>query len=179
MKTLLLTALFAATAHAEYLSESPLPVGWPAPGPFQQVVEKAYPTTRLAVTEKKGFMTLFRHIKSKDIPMTAPVVRTMNIDKLKEEDMQFLYQDTEVGTTGAASKYVEIKDVPKIKALTYAWIGKGGKKNETIAKEALLTALKNKGLENKVQEWRLFSYNSPFKHPKDKHCHELQAVLKP
>lgn len=163
------------SVHGEYLPESPLPEGWSAPGPFEQVVEKEYPATRLAVTEKKGFMTLFRHISRKDIPMTAPVVMAMDVEKMKREDMQFLYQSTEVGEVGADGQHVVVKDVAKIKALTYAWIGRESKENQQKAKSAISAELLRLGI--KATVWRYFSYNSPFKHPKDKRCYELQAVI--
>ena len=38
------------TEKPSYQSEAPLPEGWPAPGPYDQVSEKTYPKYRAAVT---------------------------------------------------------------------------------------------------------------------------------
>jgi len=65
-------------AAPKYKEESPLPKGWPEPGPFNQVVRKKYPAYRAAFTKEGspngGFMKLFRHIQRNDIPMTAECI---------------------------------------------------------------------------------------------------------
>ena len=75
---------------SRYISEAPLPKGWPEPGPYKQVTRKSYPDYRAAFASSNspngGFRRLFSHIKSKGIPMTAPVEMTMR--EGENNDMQ-------------------------------------------------------------------------------------------
>ena len=162
-----------------YVSESPLPEGWPEPGPFDQVTLKKYPAYRAAFTTDKrpngGFMTLFRHIKRHDIPMTAPVEMKLDPTSKDSPDMEqmgFLYQNQSVGKTGADGAEVEVRDVPAAEALSYAW--QGPRSNVTKAREAVDAELAKLG--RKAKTYRLLGYNSPFV-PRVKQTHELQAVL--
>lgn len=168
-------------AEPAYREESPLPAGWPAPGPFNQVVLKKYPAYRAAFTTDNnpnaGFWTLFKHIERQGIPMTAPVEMKLD-DSGKRPDrmerMAFLYQSTEVGTTGADGTDVEVRDVPAAEALSYAWQGPRSRNRQ--ARELLEAELEKRGLE--AASWRLLGYNSPFV-PRSRQTHELQAVLAP
>jgi hypothetical protein len=165
----------APVAEPGYKSESPLPEGWPEPGPFNQVVRKTYPAYRAAFTKDDsangGFMTLFRHIERNNIPMTAPVEMKLD-DGVVMERMAFLYQNTKVGKTGDDGEDVEVRDVPATEALSYAWMGSRSKAME--ARKAVDAELARLGL--KAREYRLLGYNSPFV-PKSKQTHELQALL--
>lgn len=63
----------------EISSEAPLPTGWPRPSLPGLIRIKTYPPVRSAWARDTGgdnsrFMTLFRHIKSRQVAMTAPVV---------------------------------------------------------------------------------------------------------
>ncbi len=169
-----------ATQEARYTSEAELPKGWPQPGPFNEVSRKKYPAYRAAFTESGGrtrsFWTLFRHIKSQDIPMTAPVEMVM-----KEEEgemgmigMGFLYQDLSVGELGANGKKVEVTDVPALNVLSYAWMGPNNDQWVQAARTALEAELERRNLT--ATSFRLFGYNSPGV-PRAKRTHELQAVL--
>jgi len=169
------------TAEApKYVNEAPLPENWPAPGPYNEVAEKSYPTYRAAFTNGKGergaFWTLFMHIKKNDIPMTAPVEMPMMDDKgdLEQKGMAFLYQNGKVGSVGADGAKVEVRDVPSAKALSYAWQGSDSNKNVAIAREALEAAIEAKGVESKG--FRMLGYNGPGT-PRDKKTWELQALL--
>lgn len=165
-----------------YLSESALPKGWPAPGPYNQVTRKSYPAYRAAFTPGKspnfGFWTLFKHIKRNNIPMTAPVEMKMT-EKPKSgmemEQMGFLYQSPEVGKTGADGESVSVRDVPAMKVLSYTWQGPRGDAEVAKAKSAIEAALAEKKL--KSTGYRLFGYNSPSV-PRAKQTYELQAILK-
>ncbi len=180
--------LFTQMNHAQepvvpepaYLSEAPLPKGWPKPGPYNQVSEKKYPAYRAAVTLGKGeaFWRLFRHITKNNIPMTSPVEMGMKNEEgkaLSRYSMAFLYQGQEVGETGADGSKVEVKDVPAAKALSYAWQGDDSKSNIKKAKEALFTELKKRKLE--YSSIRMLGYNGP-QVPNAKKTWELQAMLK-
>jgi len=171
-----------APAQAEapaYVSEAPLPKGWPAPGPYDQVAEKTYPKYRAAITKGGSgfsFWTLFGHIKKQNIPMTAPVEMKMEEkdDKMEKVNMAFLYQNTEVGKTGAEGKKIEVKDIESSKTLSYAWMGDDSKAQIKKAKEALKAALKKKGVT--ATSFRMLGYNGPST-PKKKRTYELQALL--
>ncbi|MEN8772286.1 MAG: heme-binding protein [Akkermansiaceae bacterium] len=189
MKKLLALLLLTATpfcvaedATAEnptYQSEAPLPQGWPAPGPYDEVSEKTYPKYRAAIAKGgsgMSFWTLFSHIKKKDIPMTAPVEMKMENkgDKMEKVNMAFLYQNTEVGTTGADGKKVEVKDFQISKVLNYTWMGADSKGQVKKAKEALDAELKKRGVE--AESFRMLGYNGPGT-PRENHTYELQAIL--
>lgn len=168
-----------ATEKPSYQSEAPLPKGWPAPGPYDQVSEKTYPKYRAAVTTGGGgmsFWTLFSHIKKKEIPMTAPVEMKMENkgEKMEKVDMAFLYQSPDVGTTGPDGSKVEVKDVETSKVLSYTWMGADSKAKVNEAKEALDSELEKRGLE--AQAFRMLGYNGPGT-PRRKHTYELQVIL--
>lgn len=168
-----------ASTTAEYKEESPLPKGWPAPGPFDQVVRKQYPAYRAAFTPdaspNSGFRRLFKHISRNKIPMTAPV--EMKLDESGAADMEemaFLYQSPEVGKTGGDGELVEVRDMPAQSALSYAWQGGRNKATTARAREAIDAELAKQKL--KAKGYRLLGYNSPFV-PRSKQTHELQALL--
>lgn len=168
-----------AIAQPEYVSEAPLPKGWPEPGPYDKVSEKSYPKYRAAYTKGGGsfsFWRLFGHIKKKDIPMTAPVEMAVETkgDDLKKATMGFLYQNTDVGATGADGKKIEVKDIGKSKVLSYTWMGDDSDAEMGKAKKALDSALEEKKV--KAESFRLLGYNGPGT-PKKKRTYELQAVL--
>ena len=168
-----------ATAPA-YVSEAPLPRGWPQPGPYNQVSAKRYPAYRAAFTAGKGetgsFWTLFMHIKRNDIPMTAPVEMavTPSASGLDREGMAFLYQNDQVGQPGAAGRSVEVRDVAAHKVLSYAWQGPDSKANQATARAALEAALAQR--KQTATSFRLLGYNGPGT-PRAKATWELQAVL--
>lgn len=164
-----------------YISESALPEGWPAPGPFNQVTRKKYPAYRAAFTTSSspngGFWTLFKHIKRNDIPMTSPVEMTMkgDDDGMEMQQMGFLYQSPKVGKTGADGETVDVRDVPALSVLGYTWQGPRGDAEVAKARAAIDAVLAEKKLT--ATGYRLFGYNGPSVTRK-KQTHELQAVLK-
>ena len=171
-----------AAAAPRYLSESPLPKGWPEPGPFNQVVRKKYPAYRAAFTPGAspnfGFWRLFKHIKQHEIPMSAPVEMKLDgatTQSLRMEQMAFLYQSREVGEPGADGARVEVRDVPAQEALSYAWQGPRDDAAIAAARAALDAGLAKQNL--KAASYRLLGYNSPFI-PRTQQTHELQAVIR-
>jgi len=165
-----------------YLSESALPKGCPAPGPFNQVARKEYPAYRAAFTPGSspngGFWTLFKHIKRNGIPMTSPVEMTLKDEAgsgMKMEQMGFLYQSPEVGKTGADGETVNVRDVPALSVLGYTWQGPRGDAEVAKARAAIEAVLAEENL--KSAGYRLFGYNSPSV-PRTKQTYELQAILK-
>lgn len=162
-----------------YVNEAPLPEGWPTPGPYDAVAEKKYPAYRAAYTSGAvggmAFWTLFSHIKRNDIPMTAPVEKTMSADAdMKMSAMGFLYQNEKVGTVGADGKKVEVKDVPATRVLTYTWMGDDSDDQVKIARTAIDAELTKRGITAK--QYRIMGYNGP-QTPRHRKTWELQAVL--
>jgi hypothetical protein len=108
--------LKAAVARAEEAQEfkiseeAPLPEGWPRPSLPGLIRIKTYPAARLAWVRSVGgenpqFMTLFRHIKERQIAMTAPVVMEYDASgpgeaELGQTAMAFLYRRTDQGEAG-------------------------------------------------------------------------------
>ena len=181
--------LVSCASHAQdppanppvYVSEAPLPEGWPTPGPYDQVTRKTLPAYRAAFAKAGGrggsFWTLFLHIQKNNIPMTSPVEMSMTEkeENLEMASMAFLYQNDKVGTTGASGA-VEVKDVPKADVLSYTWQGLDSKENVAKAKAAIDAALAERELT--LERYRLLGYNGPST-PRNKATWELQALLKP
>lgn len=164
----------------EYVSEAPLPEGWPKPGPYNEVTEKNYPAYRAAFTkggfQNMAFFTLFSHIKRNNIPMTSPVEMTMKGENAADmTSMGFLYQNGKVGKLGLDGKSVEVKDVPATKVLSYTWMGDDTDTNIATAKKALDAALTESKRE--ALHFRILGYNGP-QTPQARKTWELQAVLK-
>jgi hypothetical protein len=171
-----------APTSPSYLSESPLPQGWPAPGPFDEVARKKYPASRAAFTPSSspngGFWTLFKHIKRNGIPMTSPVEMAMKDEaggSLKMQQMGFLYQSPAVGKVGTDAEGVMVRDIPEVNVLSYTWQGPRNDATVAKARTAIEAAMTAKGL--KSSGYRLLGYNSPMVSQK-KQTHELQALLK-
>lgn len=163
----------------KYLSESPLPKGWPKPGPYFQVVKKKYPAYRVATTEGKKLFTfprLFKHIKEQGIPMTAPVEMDISDEEksLKVKTMGFLYQDQKV-PNASKNKKINVLDVPSETFLSYCWQGCDCEKKQQSVKEALFLHAAVMGVE--LYEFRLLGYNSPGV-PDDNQTWEMQAKMR-
>lgn len=171
----------APDAEPAYKEESPLPKGWPEPGPFNQVVRKKYPAYRAAFTPdaspNSGFRRLFKHISRNKIPMTAPVEMKLddsNSENMNMEEMAFLYQSPKVGKTGSDGELVEVRDMPAVETLSYAWQGPRNKETTAKARAAIEAELAKQNL--KATGYRIFGYNSPFI-PRSKQTHELQTLI--
>jgi len=157
-----------AGVKPEYVAEAPLPKGWPTPGPYNQVSLKEFPAYRAAYTDSFtsgfAFWRLFRHIKRQGIPMTSPVEMGMKQkgdegEKLGLKSMGFLYQDEEVGKLGNDGKKIEVRNVPKMQALSYTWQGDRNKVTMKQAKAAIDKVSRDKGL--KSADYRVMGYNGP------------------
>lgn len=153
-----------------YFKSAELPEGWPELTPIGQVQVKQYPEYRAAmVTEEAAdggtgpmFNSLFSHIKSNDIAMTAPVDMTYSdSDKPKMTAMAFLYRTKDLGPVGQDG-VVRIDDVDE---RTYASVGVRGSYSRSNFKRGL--AKVETWLDNQT-EWqadgppRFLGYNGPF-----------------
>lgn len=115
-------------------SEANLPVGFPQPGPINEVVVKDYPAYRLAKVTSAGkengmFMQLFRHIERNEIAMTAPVEMSWHAEDgtlaKTPETMAFLYAAPTIGQAGGDPKdpRVVVDDIQPIKVVSIALRG--------------------------------------------------------
>ncbi len=156
--------------------EAPLPKDFPPPGEAGIVMVKKYPAYRVARTpmgkqasQNEAFGTLFRHIQSNQISMTAPVEMSYAApaatDKLEPRAMAFLYGSPAIGSAGvdAKSPQVEVVDVP---AMTVVSIGVRGNYTQERMNEAMRTINafleKNAAKYVRAAEPRYLGYNSPF-----------------
>lgn len=171
----------APAAKSQYVDEASLPEGWPMPGPYDKVSKKEYPIYRAAYTsgtgEGRSFWTLFSHIKSHDIPMTAPVEMEMTeVDgEMEMTTMGFLYQNPKVGEEGMDGEKVKVMTVSAMTVLSYTWMGPNNDSALATAKAALDAELEKQGA--KALGFRVLGYNGPSV-PKAKRTHEMQAILK-
>ncbi len=157
-----------------YFDEAPLPEGWPELTPVGEVNIRSYPTYRAAVVVDEGqgsgqgpmFGSLFRHISSNDIPMTAPVDMTYGTtDRGGESDrmtaMAFLYRTPELGPLGVDG-VVRVDDVPP---RAYASVGVRGTYSDAHFADGLARV---RAWLAEHHEWRpdgpprYLGYNSPF-----------------
>jgi hypothetical protein len=139
--------------------EAPLPEGFPGPGPLGRVVVKSYPRYRAARAEGvMSFWTLFRHIKKKNVQMTAPVEMTMS-DELREMDMAFLYEEPEQGEAVRDGR-VQVIDHEPMTVLSVGMRGDQPREAVSRARDWIEDVLEREGW-TRAGSWRVLGYNSP------------------
>ena len=146
--------------------EAPLPEGFPSYTPVGEIEVKRYPAYRKAETSGKvAFWTLFQHITTAGISMTAPVEMTFRADGPpvgREQAMAFLYGDKSIGSAGRKGN-VQVVDVP---AATVVSFGMRGQRSDDVlvqAEQRLTNWLEqNKGKYEQSGPVRVMGYNSPF-----------------
>lgn len=161
--------------------EAPLPEGFPTYTPVGQIEVKQYPAYRKAeASGRLAFGTLFEHISSAGISMTAPVEMTFETEGApigRERSMAFLYGEKSTGAPGKQGK-VEVLDVP---AATVVSIGLRGARTEAMLVEAEQRLRKwieeNKSRYEQSGPVRVMGYNSPFI-PRDRQFFELQIPVR-
>ncbi|MCX5671073.1 MAG: heme-binding protein [Planctomycetota bacterium] len=154
--------------------EAPLPEGWPAPSLPGLIRLKTYPPMRAAWTEQGDgrngqFMTLFRHIKDRQIPMTAPVVMAYPPaeaapprDALGEPvAMAFLYRQTTQDTAGPFGA-VRVTDDPPLQVVSAARKGMYSSSNFQASVAQLRAWLQAHPEWQAAGPPRVLAYNSPF-----------------
>lgn len=161
--------------------EAPLPDGFPTYTPVGEIEVKKYPAHRKA--EASGgvaFWTLFQHISSAGIAMTAPVEMTYQADGPpvgREKVMAFLYGDKGIGSPGRKGN-VEVVDVPAAMVVS---LGMRGARSEAVLVEAeqrLRIWLKqNKTRYEQAGPMRVMGYNSPFV-ARDRQFFEVQIPIR-
>ncbi len=154
-------------------SEANLPVGFPQPGPINEVVIKSYPAYRLAKVTSSGkengmFMQLFRHIERNEIAMTAPVEMSWRAEDgslaKNPESMAFLYAAPTIGQAGGDPKdsRVVVDDIQPIRVVSIAL--RGGYDASTFERgyKQLQVWLADHPEWVAEGEPRTMAYNSPF-----------------
>lgn len=191
-----------AIGTSAYVAEAPLPEGFPAPGPIDEIVRKSYPGYRAARAESgKGpagggaFWKLFQHIQSNDIAMTAPVEMRMKKPEaaagegeekgngddgtpspsMEQVSMAFLYESPTQGDAGADGE-VEVVDLPGYEVLSIAFLGRPDEERLAKLAERLRQDLENAAPGFSERDVRLLGYNSPML-PEPKRLYEIQLVL--
>lgn len=161
--------------------EAPLPDGFPTYTPVGEIEVKHYPAYRKAeASGRVAFWTLFQHISSAGISMTAPVEMTYQDDGPpvgKERSMAFLYGNKNIGAPGQKGN-VEVVDVP---AATVVSLGMRGPRSDSAlvqAEQRLRSWLEqNKGQYEQAGPVRVMGYNSPFV-ARDRQFFEVQIPVR-
>jgi len=154
-------------------SEASLPVGFPQPGPINEVVVKDYPAYRLAKVTSSGkengmFMQLFRHIERNEIAMTAPVEMSWHAEDGRlakiPEAMAFLYAAPTIGQAGGDPKdpQVVVDDIPEITVVSIALRGSYDASTFDRGYKQLQAWLADHPEWVAEGEPRTMAYNSPF-----------------
>jgi hypothetical protein len=155
----------------EISAEAPLPEGWPRPSLPGLIRIKTYPAARLAWVREAGsesrqFMALFRHIKERQMAMTAPVVMEYEASageaELGQTAMAFLYRRTDQGEAGQFGPVaVEAESAVQVVSVGLRgpyWESRfAGKRKELRAWLAAHPQWQATGVV------RVLAYNSPFK----------------
>jgi len=157
----------AAILNFRMKKEAAFPQGFQEPAALGEIQLKHYPAYRLArvSSRKEGtFFTLFNHIKSNKIEMTAPV--EMRFDEAnqgyRQVDMAFLYGAPDWGRLGDAGQGVMVQDVPEMSTVAIGLTGDFDP-NSSIYIEALESWLaRNATNYERDGQVRVMGYNSPF-----------------
>ncbi len=159
------------------LGEAKLPEGFPTYTPVGMIERKCYPKQRLAVA--KRFMTLFGHISTNRIAMTAPVQMEYEVPEdgsPQQQSMAFFYASPEIGKSGKRG-LVKVVDKEPVEVVA---LGIRGGVNPQVIRDA----------KSRLEQWvsaqseyetdgplRVMGYNSPMVRSKDQ-FHEIQLPLK-
>lgn len=175
-----LQAIHSFFFPSAYRPEAPLPKDWPAPGPFDQATLKSYPVSLAAISQEpspnRAFRALFQHIKTNQIPMSAPVMMQTDIQTNTYTQMAFLYPTPSVTAAESKGSSIRIEALAPQKVLSYAWLGRRSNHNIQTARLAIEKEAERLQLPKPIH-YRVLGYNSPFI-PWWHQTHELQGLLK-
>lgn len=125
--------------------EADRPRGFPAFTPVGEIEVLDYPAYRMArvvvaprgvLPRESSFWTLFRHIQSRGIPMTAPVEMSHGERGAALSSMAFLYASTDVGELGRDGS-IEIVDAPAARVASLGMRGASSEARILRARDAL------------------------------------------
>lgn len=157
----------AAILNFRIKNESGLPKGFPEPSALGEIQLKHYPSYRLARAPSQkdnAFFTLFNHIKSNKIEMTAPVeMRYDESDqKYQQIDMAFLYGAPDWGKLGDAGKGVIVEDIPTMSTVAIGLTGDFDPSASIYIKALESWLAQNASDYERDGKVRVMGYNSPF-----------------
>ncbi len=157
----------AAILNFRIKNESDLPKGFPEPSALGEIQLKHYPSYRLARAPSKkdnAFFTLFNHIKTNRIEMTAPVeIRYDESDqKYQQIDMAFLYGAPDWGKLGDAGKGVIVEDIPAMSTVAIGLTGDFDPNASTYIEALESWLAQNASDYERDGKVRVMGYNSPF-----------------
>lgn len=157
----------AAILNFRIKTESDLPKGFPEPCALGEIQLKHYPSYRLARAPSKkdnAFFTLFNHIKSNNIEMTAPVeMRYDESDqKYQQIDMAFLYGAPDWGKLGDAGKGVIVEDIPAMSTVAIGLTGDFDPNASAYIETLESWLAQNASDYERDGKVRVLGYNSPF-----------------
>ncbi len=157
----------AAILNFRIKKESDLPKGFPEPCALGEIQLKHYPSYRLARAPSQkdnAFFTLFNHIKSNKIEMTAPV--EMRYDeaghKYQQIDMAFLYGAQDWGKLGDAGRGVIVEDIPAMFTVAIGLTGDFDPNAFTYIESLESWLAQNDSDYERDGKVRVMGYNSPF-----------------
>lgn len=173
-----------------YVSEAPLPEGFPAPGEVGKVVEKIYPQSRTySSTGKAAFMQLFLYLQKNRYEMTAPVIMAYKhkpadaplLDQVMSmpidvERLHFVLEKPTLDEPKEAGE-ITVADVPAVRVLSVALQGKREAEEITKAEKQLRDELTMREDLTEAGEMRILGYNGPGT-PAKKRYWEVQLPVK-
>jgi hypothetical protein len=151
----------------EPVLEAPVPPGFPTPTPVHEIVLERYPTYRMATApmqngDNRAFWTLFQHIESNGIPMTAPVETTFDEtrERPRAATMAFLYDVESRGEVGAAGS-VDVVDAQPMLVVSLGLRGNETRERVEAARAQLLRWIEERGDLVPAGNLRTMGFNSP------------------
>lgn len=178
--------------------DTSLPDGYPAPTPPGAIDLKRYPSVRRAEVTRSddpdgmifglfggmnsAFWPLFRHIQSREIPMTSPVEMDLPVpsaataSRAKSWKMAFLYRTSDLGPIGTADRGVIVRDADAVSVLALGISGQIEIGDTEPALASLRSWLDASGAWVEAGPARALYYNDPFTNPK---WSEVQLPVRP
>lgn len=178
----------------DFALSAPLPAGYPAPTPPGAMELKTYPSVRRAEIDSEGsagmammtsFYPLYRHISSRDIPMTSPV----EVDLRPGDDgdplalprsgqarwtVSFLYRTPDEGALGADGR-VRVVDTVPVTVVSAGLSSPFSEKVATLGLERIQGWLAGQPAWEVAGEPRALAYSGPGDRP----WTEVQVPVRP
>lgn len=160
-------ALISDLTFRPYI-EAELPEGFPIPTMVGEIELRSYPRYRMATAPMDGgrsntaFWKLFEHITTNDIPMTAPVETTfeMDGDRVRATTMAFLYEGPEQGQAGHDGS-VDVIDADAQLVVSMGMRGNDARSRVDAAHARLLEWIAAQPELELDGDMRTMGYNSP------------------
>lgn len=172
-----------------YISEAPLPAGFPPPGELGQVVEKTYPACRTYSAQgNQAFMHCFAYLAKNKHEMTAPVIVDYKSKSNAPEEpaadigfvdvarMHFILDDASLDQPKQDGP-VTVADMARMRVLSIACQGEMSAAKLDEAERKLEAEIARRQATVAAGPKRVLGYNSPMV-PKGKTYWEVQVPIK-